>query len=71
VPAAVPGIMFLSGGQSLELASARLNAMNLLYKSQLPWDLSFSFFRAIQQPVLEILQGKDTNVLAASTVSLR
>ena len=43
VPAAVPGIAFLSGGQPAELASARLNLMNLRFKSQLPWALSFSF----------------------------
>jgi fructose-bisphosphate aldolase, class I len=62
VPAAVPGIAFLSGGQSSELASARLNAMNLRYKSQLPWPLTFSFARAIQQPALDIWQGKEANV---------
>ncbi len=65
VPAAVPGIMFLSGGQSGELASARLNAMNVRFKSKLPWALSFSFARAIQQPALEIWQGKEANILAA------
>lgn len=65
VPAAVPGIAFLSGGQSGELASARLNAMNLRFKSKLPWALSFSFARAIQQPALEIWHGKEANVLAA------
>jgi fructose-bisphosphate aldolase, class I len=65
VPAAVPGIMFLSGGQSSEQASARLNAMNVRFKSKLPWALSFSFARAIQQPALEIWQGKDANILAA------
>jgi fructose-bisphosphate aldolase class I len=65
VPAAVPGIAFLSGGQSSELASARLNAMNLRFKSLLPWALAFSFARAIQQPALEIWQGKEINVLAA------
>jgi len=65
VPAAVPGIAFLSGGQSSELASARLNAMNLWYKSQFPWALTFSFARAIQQPALDIWQGKDANVLNA------
>ena len=62
VPAAVPGIAFLSGGQSSELASARLNAMNFRFKSQLPWALSFSFARAIQQPALEIWLGKESNV---------
>ena len=57
VPAAVPGIAFLSGGQSAELASARLNAMNVRFKSSTPWALSFSFGRALQQPALEIWQG--------------
>jgi fructose-bisphosphate aldolase class I len=70
VPAAVPGIAFLSGGQSAELASARLNTMNLRFKSQLPWALSFSFARAIQQPALEIWQGKEANVLAAQQALL-
>lgn len=65
VPAAVPGIAFLSGGQSAELASARLNAMNHRFKSQLPWALSFSFARAIQQPALEIWRGQEANVKAA------
>jgi fructose-bisphosphate aldolase class I len=65
VPAAVPGIAFLSGGQSAELASARLNAMNVRFKSRLPWALAFSFARAIQQPALEIWQGKEVAVPAA------
>ena len=65
VPAAVPGITFLSGGQSAELASARLNAMNVRFKSKLPWELSFSYGRALQQPALEIWQGKESNVLEA------
>ena len=65
VPAAVPGIVFLSGGQSAELASARLNAMNLRFAGRLPWALSFSFARAIQQPALEIWRGEAANVLAA------
>ncbi|MGZ4971051.1 MAG: class I fructose-bisphosphate aldolase [Methylobacter sp.] len=65
VPAAVPGITFLSGGQSPELASARLNAMNGGLKLRLPWALSFSFARAIQQPALDIWQGDEANVLAA------
>ena len=70
VPAAVSGIAFLSGGQSGELASARLNAMNLRFKSRLPWALSFSFGRAIQQPALELWQGKEANVLAAQQALL-
>jgi len=65
VPAAVPGIAFLSGGQSGVLASARLNAMNVRFKSRLPWALAFSFARAIQQPALEIWSGQDANVKAA------
>ena len=62
VPAALTGIAFLSGGQTAELASARLNAMNVKFKSQLPWALSFSFARAIQQPAMEIWKGMDANV---------
>jgi fructose-bisphosphate aldolase, class I len=65
VPAAVPGILFLSGGQPGELASARLNAMNARFKARLPWALSFSFARAIQQPALEIWAGKEGNVARA------
>jgi fructose-bisphosphate aldolase class I len=65
VPAAVPAIAFLSGGQSAELASARLNAMNARFKARLPWALAFSFARAIQQPALELWKGQETNVLAA------
>ena len=65
VPAAIPGIAFLSGGQTSELASARLNAMNFRFKSRLPWALSFSFARAIQQPALEIWHGDEKNVFAA------
>jgi fructose-bisphosphate aldolase class I len=65
VPAAVPAIAFLSGGQSAELASARLNEMNARFKSRLPWALAFSFARAIQQPALELWKGQEANVLAA------
>jgi fructose-bisphosphate aldolase class I len=65
VPAAVPGIVFLSGGQSAELASARLNAMNVRFRSRLPWAVAFSFARAIQQPALEIWKGETANVGAA------
>ena len=70
VPAAVPGIAFLSGGQSAELASARLNLMNLRFKSQLPWALSFSFARAIQQPALEIWRGQEANIKLAQQALL-
>ncbi len=65
VPGAVPGIAFLSGGQPAELASARLNAMNARFKSQVPWALGFSFARAIQQPALEIWRGEEANAPAA------
>jgi len=65
VPAAVPAIAFLSGGQSPELASARLNAMNLRFKSRLLWALAFSFARAIQQPALELWKGQEVNIPAA------
>jgi len=65
VPAAVPGVAFLSGGQSAELASARLNAMNVTFKSRLPWALTFSFSRAIQQTALEIWRGDESHVSAA------
>ena len=65
VPAAVPAIAFLSGGQSGELATARLNAMNAKFKGDLPWILAFSFARAIQHPAMEIWDGKDSNIPAA------
>ena len=65
VPAAVPGIAFLSGGQSGELASARLSAMNSRFKGQMPWQLAFSFARAIQEPAMQIWHGEDANVPAA------
>jgi len=68
VPAAVPGIAFLSGGQSGELASARLNQMNVLAKTlshPLPWKLAFSFARAIQMPALTIWHGSASCKAAA------
>jgi fructose-bisphosphate aldolase, class I len=70
VPAAVPGVAFLSGGQASELASARLNAMNVRFKSRTPWTMAFSFARAIQQPALEIWRGEDAHVLAAQRALL-
>ena len=70
VPAAVPGIAFLSGGQSPELATARLNAMNVRFKARAPWALAFSFARAIQQPALEIWLGQEVNVAAAQQALL-
>jgi fructose-bisphosphate aldolase class I len=68
VPAAVPGIAFLSGGQPYELASTRLNAMNLRLMTSKPWALTFSYSRAILQPVLQIWKGEDVNVSAAQQV---
>jgi fructose-bisphosphate aldolase class I len=70
VPAAVPGVAFLSGGQPGEPASARLNAMNVRFKSRMPWALTFSFSRAIQQPALEIWKGKEASVKAAQQALL-
>jgi fructose-bisphosphate aldolase class I len=63
VPAAVPGIVFLSGGQSDEVATAHLNAMNALGPH--PWELSFSYGRALQAPALKAWGGSADNVEAA------
>lgn len=60
VPAAVPGIMFLSGGQSEEEASVNLNAMNAEFGEQ-PWKLSFSYGRALQQSALQAWKGDTAN----------
>jgi fructose-bisphosphate aldolase class I len=68
VPAAVPGVAFLSGGQAAEVASARLNAMNAAFRSRAPWALTFSFARAIQQPALETWRGEKARVPAAQRV---
>jgi fructose-bisphosphate aldolase, class I len=62
VPAAVPGIVFLSGGQSDEDATAHLNAMNA--RGPHPWQLSFSYGRALQAPALKAWGGKPENVEA-------
>ena len=63
VPAAVPGIVFLSGGQGAEEATAHLNAMNLMGPH--PWPLSFSYGRALQEPALKTWRGQAANVAAA------
>jgi fructose-bisphosphate aldolase class I len=63
VPAAVPGIVFLSGGQSDEDATANLNAMNAMGPH--PWQLSFSYGRALQAPALKAWGGKEENVEVA------
>jgi fructose-bisphosphate aldolase class I len=72
VPAEVPGVAFLSGGQSGELASARLNAMNAppSPNAGAPWTLTFSFARAIQQPALKIWAGRDENKQRSQTALL-
>ena len=66
VPEAVPGIVFLSGGQTPEQATENLNAMNAL--GNMPWELSFSYGRALQEPALKAWLGKAENVAAAQKV---
>jgi fructose-bisphosphate aldolase class I len=68
VPAAVPGIVFLSGGQSEQEATANLSAMNALGKH--PWELSFSYGRALQQSTLDAWHGKPANLAAAQRAYL-
>ncbi len=63
VPSAVPGICFLSGGQSPEEATINLNAMNTMGRH--PWELSFSYGRALQAPVLKAWGGSTKNTVAA------
>jgi fructose-bisphosphate aldolase class I len=63
VPAALPGIVFLSGGQSPIQATEHLNAMNLIGPH--PWELSFSYGRALQDPVLSAWQGQAANISVA------
>ena len=63
VPAAMPSINFLSGGQGPEEATANLNAMNALFPNE-PWELSFSYGRALQQPALHAWLGKSENAEA-------
>ncbi len=70
VPAAVPGITFLSGGQSGKLASQHLNAMHSNFGPLLPWKLSFSYGRALQYPAIEIWGGKKENTEAAQQALL-
>ena len=70
VPAAVAGIVFLSGGQSDEVATEHLNAMNKRYAGQLPWPLAFSYGRALQQPSLKAWKGAAANVAAAQAALL-
>jgi len=69
VPAAVPGIVFLSGGQSAEDATDHLNAMNAMGPH--PWQVSFSYGRALQAPVLEAWKGQEDNLVAAQKTLLK
>jgi fructose-bisphosphate aldolase class I len=69
VPAAVPGVVFLSGGMSDEDATARLNAMN--QRGPHPWELSFSYGRALQAPALKAWRGDPANVEAAQQAYYR
>jgi fructose-bisphosphate aldolase class I len=69
VPAAVPGIVFLSGGQSAEVATDHLNAMNKLGPH--PWEISFSYGRALQAPVLAAWKGQEGNLAAAQQMLLK
>jgi len=66
VPAAVPGIAFLSGGQSAESATAHLNAMNAMGPH--PWEVSFSYARALQDPAIKAWKGEPANVAAAQKI---
>ncbi|KAJ8978357.1 hypothetical protein NQ317_002666 [Molorchus minor] len=70
VPTAVPGIVFLSGGQSEEDATIHLNAMNQV-QAKRPWAITFSYGRALQASVLQAWQGKDENIAAAQNELLR
>jgi fructose-bisphosphate aldolase, class I len=70
VPASLPGVVFLSGGQSPEEATAHLNAMNVRH-SNLPWPLTFSYSRALQETVLSTWLGKPGNVAAAQKELLK
>jgi fructose-bisphosphate aldolase class I len=69
VPAAVPGIVFLSGGQSAEDATDHLNAMNAMGPQ--PWQVSFSYGRALQAPVLAAWKGQESSVAAAQKALLK
>ena len=67
VPSEVPGVVFLSGGQTPEQVTANFNAIAKIEKerSGLPWQLGFSFSRGIEQPVQEAWAGKDENIVVA------
>ncbi len=69
VPAAVPGIVFLSGGQSAEDATDHLNAINMIGPH--PWQVSFSYGRALQAPVLAVWKGQEDNLADAQKTFLK
>jgi fructose-bisphosphate aldolase, class I len=72
VPAAIPGIVFLSGGQSPEQATANLNEINRVAPTEhTPWPLTFSFSRALQEPALTAWDGKDANAATAQRALLK
>ena len=71
VPPAVPGIVFLSGGQSDVRATEHLDALNRIESEHTPWQLSFSFGRALQAPALKEWSGDPGNVAAAQSALLR
>ena len=70
VPAAVPGVVFLSGGQTDLQATHHLNAMNSMYGGELPWELSFSYARALQQKPMEVWGGDAANAEEAQRIFL-
>jgi len=67
IPASIPGIVFLSGGQTEEEATLNLNAMNKM-QAGAPWKLSFSYGRALQASTIKAWEGKEENVAAARKV---
>jgi fructose-bisphosphate aldolase class I len=69
LPAAVPGVFFLSGGQTPVEATANLNALNRAGPQ--PWPLSFSYGRALQEPVLSAWQGRAENIALAQRALLK
>ena len=71
VPSAVPGIAFLSGGQSDEDATAHLNAMNQILGDNRPWKLTYSYGRALQAPSLKAWSGESTNIPKAQKAFLK
>ena len=65
VPADVPGCAFLSGGQRNETATTNLNMMNVKYGNNIPWNLTFSYGRALQVPALKAWGGQSSNIPSA------